>query len=131
MFKDYKKYLETSIKVYLFVLIIIFILKIVGLDYFGLDINNPVIIKVDQLFTKYHLVDIWYSITLYINIYFIMSIASNDNSTKMKIKSLFILVLFIIVQLLTAKFNLTNYKFLFEIIIFLVALRFKNIKRFI
>lgn len=131
MFKDYKKYLETSLKVYLFVLIIIFILKIVGLDYFGLDINNPVIIKVDQLFTQYHLVDIWYSITLYINIYFIMSIAANDISMKMKIKCLVILILFILIQLLTAKFNLTNYKFLFEIIIFLVALRFKNIKRFI
>ena len=131
MFKDYKKYLETSIKVYLFVLIIIFILKIVGLDYFGLDINNPVIIKVDQLFTKYHLVDVWYSITLYINIYFIMSIAANDISMKMKIKCLVILIIFVLIQLLTAKFNLTNYKFLFEIIVFLVALRFKNIKRFI
>ena len=131
MFKDYKKYLETSIKVYLFVLIIIFILKIVGLDYFGLDINNPVIIKVDHLFTKYHLVDIWYSITLYINIYFIMSIAANDISMKMKIKCLVILIIFVLIQLLTAKFNLTNYKFLFEIIVFLVALRFKNIKRFI
>jgi hypothetical protein len=131
MFKDYKKYLEISLKVYLFVLIITFILKIVGLDYFGIDVNNPVIIRVDELFTKYHLVSIWYSITLYINIYFIMAISSNDNSSKMKLKSLIILILFIIIQLLTAKYNLTNYKFLLEIIVFLIALKFKNIKRFI
>ena len=41
MFKDYDKYLSTSLKVYLFVLVIIFIMKMVGLDYFGIDINNP------------------------------------------------------------------------------------------
>ena len=40
MFKDYDKYLKTSLKVYLFVLVIIFIMKLVGLDYFGLDVNN-------------------------------------------------------------------------------------------
>lgn len=40
MFKDYKKYLSASLKVYLFVLVCVFIMKIVGLDYFGLDMSN-------------------------------------------------------------------------------------------
>ena len=48
MFKDYDKYLSTSLKVYLFVLIIIFIMKIVGLDYFGLDYQSKLILYVDN-----------------------------------------------------------------------------------
>ena len=50
MFKDYNKYLSVSLKVYLFVLIIVFILKVVGLDYFGLDINNPTLVKASNFF---------------------------------------------------------------------------------
>lgn len=53
MFKDYDKYLSTSLKVYIFVLMIIFIMKIVGLDYFGLDINNQIIINITE-FLKNH-----------------------------------------------------------------------------
>lgn len=49
MFKDYDKYLSQSLKVYLFVLIIIFIMKLVGLDYFGLDVNNPVMTKINNI----------------------------------------------------------------------------------
>ena len=49
MFKDYGKYLSASLKVYLFVLVAIFIMKIVGLDYFGLDLTNPIIVKITTL----------------------------------------------------------------------------------
>jgi len=52
MFKDYDKYLSASLRVYLFLLIVVFILKIVGFDYFGLDINNPIIIKASNIITK-------------------------------------------------------------------------------
>ena len=52
MFKDYDKYLSASLKVYLFLLACCFILKLVGLDYFGLDINNPTIIKVSNFLTS-------------------------------------------------------------------------------
>ena len=53
MFKDYHKYLSTSLKVYLFVLVAIFIMKIVGLDYFGLDLDNPTVIKITT-WLRYH-----------------------------------------------------------------------------
>ena len=49
MFKDYDKYLSASLRVYLFVLVIIFIMRLVGLDYFGLDINNPVMTKINDI----------------------------------------------------------------------------------
>ena len=70
MFKDYQKYLSTSLKVYLFVLLITFILKIVGFDYFGLDVNNPLLFNVDIIFTKYHLKEVWYFITIFLQLYF-------------------------------------------------------------
>lgn len=60
MFKDYNKYLSTSLKVYIFVLVLIFILKLVGIDYFGLDLNNHIILKIDDFCLKWKL-DILYS----------------------------------------------------------------------
>ena len=48
MFKDYDKYLSVSLKVYIFVLVIIFIMKLVGLDYFGLDESNLLINKLND-----------------------------------------------------------------------------------
>ena len=131
MFKDYDKYLSTSLKVYLFVLIFIFILKLVGLDYFGLDLDNSIILKIDSIANDYHLIDVWYSITLYINIYFIMSLTTNDNSKKMKLTSLIILLIFIAIQFITLNYNITNIKFILEILVFLLFVRIKNIKRFI
>jgi hypothetical protein len=57
MFKDYKKYLTVSIKVYLFVLLIVVILKVVGFNYFGLDIENPIINSINVFIDNYHLDD--------------------------------------------------------------------------
>ena len=70
MFKDYNKYLSASLKVYLFVLIIIFILKLVGLDYFGLDLNNPTLIKISNYFSSNRIGDIYFFLTLYLQLYF-------------------------------------------------------------
>ena len=70
MFKDYNKYLKTSLKVYIFVLLIIFIMKLIGLDYFGLDISNPKLIKISNYLSSNHFGDIYYFITLYLQLYF-------------------------------------------------------------
>ena len=77
MFKDYDKYLTTSLKVYLFVLIIIFIMKIVGLDYFGLDLNNPTITNINNFCLKWHLENLWYLFTYYIYVKVIIGLSIN------------------------------------------------------
>ena len=83
MFKDYNKYLKASLKVYLFVLVIIFILKIVGLDYFGIDKNNPILVEVDKLFENRYLLDFYYLLTLTFYTYVVISISCNSiNSFK-------------------------------------------------
>ena len=84
MFKDYSKYLSTSLKVYLYVLVAIFIMKIVGLDYFGLNIDNPIMLKINDFVFKNHLENVWYSITLYIYTYCIISVACNNKNVKLK-----------------------------------------------
>lgn len=89
MFKDYGKYLSTSLKVYLFVLVAIFIMKLVGLDYFGIDINNSTFVNISDFAIKYNLKDVWYAITMLFYLYMFISISCKDNSKRMK---LFILI---------------------------------------
>lgn len=82
MFKDYDKYLSTSLKAYLFVLVIIFILKLVGLDYFGLDVNNPFMIKLNKFVLNFKIKEIWYCFTLWLYAYLIIAISTNKKNVK-------------------------------------------------
>lgn len=88
MFKDYKRFFTTSVKVYLFVLIIIFILKLVGLDYFGLDTNNYIVNMIDVFLDKIHFKKMSFFIGIMIYQYLMVSIICRDNSKKMKIYNL-------------------------------------------
>ena len=75
MFKDYDKYLSTSLKVYLFVLIIIFIMKMVGLDYFGIDVNNNMLNNINTVIEKHwYLRDLINLTTLTIQLYLYLCI---------------------------------------------------------
>lgn len=74
MFKDYDKYLSQSLKVYLFVLIIIFIMKLVGLDYFGLDANNIVLTNINKFLKIYKLDYVFQYFCLYFSFYLLKSI---------------------------------------------------------
>lgn len=88
MFKDYDKYLSTSLKLYSFVLLFVVILKIVGFDYFGMDLSDPALLNLNDFIMKYHLENVWYAISLYINVYIVISITTNDNSRKLKLYTL-------------------------------------------
>lgn len=127
MFKDYNNYLKTSLKVYIFVLFIVFILKIVGLDYFRIDINNPIIVKVNNLCLNYHLIDIWYCITLFIYTYIIVSISTNEiNSYK--------IVLLFMPLIIISKIICKNYPFIslvldFVILTIICLIKKGNLKR--
>lgn len=88
MFKDYNKYLSASLKVYLFVLIFIFILKMMGFDYFGIDINNQIVIQIQQILERYKLIEVSYFIVLMIYQYLMTSIIVKDNTKKLKIFNL-------------------------------------------
>lgn len=135
MFKDYDKYLITSLKVYLFVLLIIVILKIVGFNYFGFDINNPTILKINDFILKNHLENVYYTITLYIYTYLILSIICKDNSKKMKFYVFVVVLVSIFLKMLDNKIANTLIIFIIEFMFLMfVALlynKFKNIKEII
>lgn len=128
MFKDYKKYLTVSIKVYLFVLLFIFILKLVGLDYFGINDNVLIIKKIDSICTKYGLVNVFYALTLYINVYVLSSIVLNDNSTKLKIYSILITIFSICVQILENYYHNTLLFIIIDSLYMIVFLKIYNRK---
>ena len=65
---------------------------------FGIDLNNPFILKLNEIISKYNLENVWYAITLYINVYIVLAITCNDNSKKMKIYTLICMPLCIYIQ---------------------------------
>ena len=102
MFKDYEKYLSKSLEMYLFVLVIIFILKIVGLDYFGIDINNPIMIKINTFCLENHIDIIWYFVNLYFQLYFYLCLVCNKQ--KLFLSTFIGTILNIILQFFITKF---------------------------
>ena len=85
MKKDLDKILSRTILTYGILLSVIFLLKMMGLDYFGITSDNKLIMLLNSFVSKFHLENVWYSIILYINTFIILSIMCNDNSKKMKI----------------------------------------------
>ena len=102
MFKDYNKYLRESLKVYTFVLAIIVILKLIGFDYFGLDVNNNIMLQINTIFTKYKIVYVWYFINLYIQFYLYLGLVCNERKHY-------------VVSLIATMLNITSQLIIFNI----------------
>lgn len=113
MKKDLDKLLSSTLKTYFIILIGIFIIKLFGIDYFGLDTRNEIIVWIDDFINRFHLEMVWYGITLYIYQYVIFSITCVDNSKKMKIYTLCTLPIAIIIQILKTMINNT---FIFSLV---------------
>lgn len=79
-------------------------MKICGLDYFGLDTDNKIIVAINNFVSNYKLELVWYGITLYIYTYIMLSITCNDNSKRMKLYMLCIMPIPIFMQLLKQKY---------------------------
>lgn len=135
MFKDYNKYLTTSIKVYLFVLVAIFILKLVGIDYFYLSTNAGIFSKINSFLPNDILYHLYSYLLLYVNTLIIVSISCNDNSKKMKLYVLLTYPLSFIVSVLPyfIKSIICYYiiNFAYLLLLCLIYCKFKNIKQII
>lgn len=133
MFKDYDKYLLQSLRVYLFVLVVIFIMKLVGLDYFGLDINNPIINNINYFAIKYKLDYLYSYINCFITVYIMASLTIKDNSKKLKYFMLLTLPITILIKYLSGIFTNIIYvlfQILYLYILLMIYKRKVNLKCF-
>ena len=108
MFKDYDKYLSTSLNVYVFVLVFIFILKLVGMDYFALAIDNPTMIKINNFVVQFKIREIWYIFILWLYAYVIISIVANNKGAKSIIVAIIITAIDV-ACILTIKYKMNQF----------------------
>ncbi len=106
MKKNVDKLFYESINTYYFLLLIVVIIKLLGGNYFDIVQNNDTINMINNFIANWKLENVWYAITLYINVYITISITCNDNSKKMNKYCLFCLIFAIILQLLKSNINL-------------------------
>lgn len=126
MFKDYNKYLSTSLKVYLFVLICIFILKLVGLDYFGIDIDKPIFTKIFMFLIEYKIVYIVQILLLYFNFYLVKSIILKNY--KFDFETLLIPTIINIGIYIFYKYNCKELYQVYNILVMLIYFTLKKVK---
>ena len=90
MKKSFSKVCIRTILTYFVIISVIILLKIINIDYFGIKYDNNMINKFAEFVVSHKLENIWYSITLYIYTYIILSISCKDRSKKMKIYALIV-----------------------------------------
>ena len=132
MFKDYDKYISASLKIYTFLLVIIFILKIVGLDYFGLDVNNQFLINISNYCIKFKIDYIYSYINCFITVYIMASLSLKENSKKLKKFILITMPITIIVkylatgllwlQMIPLKKNITKFLIILTFLFLMIPL---------
>ncbi len=99
MKKDLDKLFSKSIETYYFLLLIVVIIKLLGGNYFEMNLLNPHLVKLNNIITTFHLENIWYVFSLYIYSLVILSITCNDNSKNLKIFCIFMIPFNILVQI--------------------------------
>lgn len=106
MKKDLDKLLSRTLFTYFSILLVIVVLKLFGINYFGLDMDNKIINNINDFILKWKLENVWYAITLYMNTYIIFAITCNDNSKCMKIFTLITMPINMIIQIIKTKYNI-------------------------
>lgn len=128
MKKDLDKLLSRTLLTYGTILFVVFTLKLFGLNYFGLDMNNKVINVINNFILYWRLENIWRCITLFINGYVIFSITCKDNSKKMKYYTLLTMLVHIpmsfLQRLLKGSFIFPIFDFLYLFILCICYIKF-------
>ena len=128
MKKDLDKLFSRSIETYYFLLLIVVIIKLLGGNYFEIVYTNRTINMINDFITYWRLENVWYAITLYVNVYITLSITCNDNTKRMKKFSLIGLVIAVVLQFLKTSINLpTLFVCIDMLYLFLLALIYLKI----
>lgn len=123
MKKDLDKLFRRSVETYYFLLLIVVIIKLLGGNYFEIVYSNRAINMINDFILYWRLENVWYAITLYVNVYITLSITCNDNTKRMKKFSIFALFIALILQFLKSNINMPIV-FAFLDIIYLFLLSF-------
>lgn len=83
MEKEIGKIMYRIIVTYFIILTIVFVLKMIGLDYFGIDENNEMLNIMNIYMTKYKLDVVWSYVNCYIYYYVMIAVSNKDNSKNM------------------------------------------------
>lgn len=124
MKKDVDKLLSQTLSTYYFLLVIVFIMKLLGSKYFELALDDYAVNMICDFITKFKLENVWYCITLYLNIVVVMSITCNNNSKHLKKVAIGVALFSMIFQFLKTMFDIpllfviidVLYMFVFSII---------------
>ena len=84
------KIIKTFLKTFTTLFFITILIKLLGLDTFGLDTSNKVIVSINDFATRFYLVDIIKVIFLGINSYYYIALSSNNYKGKTIIYSIII-----------------------------------------
>lgn len=129
---DFSKLLSQTLCTYVSLFLLVIVMKIVGLDYFGIDSNNTTIGIINNFLIKYNLIYIVQFLILWFQLYAYIYIT--DPKCKInKFKIMILAVINIIIQLILHKFNLLFlYPIINIIILIATCIIFKlNLKRFL
>lgn len=127
MEKDIDKLLSRTLFTYFIILFAVFALKLFGLNYFELDMNNKIINNINDFILYWKLENVWYFITLYINTFVIFTIACNDNSKKLHYFTLAAMPLNVVMQYIKSHYNFP-FMFVFTDLLYLFILSLCYIK---
>lgn len=123
MKKDIDKLFSESLHTYYFLLIVIVIIKLLGSDWFDIVENNTTINMISSFVKYWRLENIWYGMSLYINVYITISITCSDDSKKLKLFILCLMPFIILIQYLKNKFGVIM--IIFDIIyLFLISIAY-------
>ena len=106
MKKDIDKLFSESLHTYYFLLIVIVIIKLLGSDWFDIVETNTSLVMINNFISTFKLEHLWYFVTLYINVFIVISITTNKNDKHMKIYSIFVTIVAMIFQILKSKINI-------------------------
>ena len=130
MKKDLDKLFSKSIETYYFLLLIVVIIKLLGGNYFAIVYTNKTVTLINDFITTWKLENIWYAVTLYVNVYIVASFTININNKSLKKYILCCFPIIVLFQCIKGKIGviglLLDYTYL--VILPLIYMKIKNIK---
>lgn len=120
MNKNFNKVCIRTILTYFVIIFVIILLKIINIDYFGIKYDNSMINKFAEFVVSHGLENIWYSITLYIYTYMILSISCKNRSKKMKIYALIVTLIGIPYKFFTNTIQNNYLRYFLEFVFLLI-----------